>query len=190
MAGRIGVTFGRTPRRAGAATIRTWVAAIGRRWSMWCRPMTATRVSRTLAFFDGFDGFDDWMVGFFVPDGKSLQGMSWINYGQVPVSWPSTNHGVPQELAPKNGPKKRPEIGLQGTGSTDGPEERRSGAALTSPGAAQAISMATGSITSRFTWSNTVWDMEAPVGASCGAQAATFGHVFVVFIVRFGVNHD
>lgn len=37
----------------------------------------------------------------------------------------------------------------------------KSGAALTSPGAAQAISMATGSITSRFTWSNTVWDMEA-----------------------------
>ena len=56
MAGRIGVTFGRTPRRAGAATIRTWAAAIGRRWSMWCRPMTATRASRTLAFFDG------WMV--------------------------------------------------------------------------------------------------------------------------------
>jgi len=56
MAGRIGVTFGRTPRRAGAATIRTWAVAIGRRWSMWCRPMTATRASRTLAFFDG------WMV--------------------------------------------------------------------------------------------------------------------------------
>jgi len=66
-------------------------------------------------------------------------------------------NGIPQELAPKNGPEE-----LQGTGSTDGPAPRRSGAALTSPGAAQAISMATGSITSRFTWSNTVWDMEAP----------------------------
>ena len=72
-----------------------------------------------------------------------------------------------------------PQKTAPGTGSTDGPAPRRSGAALTSPGAAQAISMATGSITSRFTWSNTVWDMEAPVRA-VGLQAATFGHVFVV----------
>ena len=77
MAGRIGVTFGRTPRRAGAATIRTWAAAIGRRWSMWCRPMTATRASRTLAFFDGWMVLMIGWLDFSFPMGRVFYEMSW-----------------------------------------------------------------------------------------------------------------
>jgi hypothetical protein len=35
---------------------------------------------KNLGVFRWLDGFDDWMVGFFVPDGKSLLGMSWMSW--------------------------------------------------------------------------------------------------------------